>query len=231
MQRISRQPESNQPHLHTRLADKVQRHLRAPGRKPLAAHSVAAFNQLLSALEDQSRALILDSFCGTGHSTSALARQFPEHLIVGVDKSEQRLAKRPSDWPTNALLLRTDCYALWQLLVEHDLEVERHYLLYPNPWPKARQLQRRVHGHPAFYWLTKIPGTVELRSNWQIYVEEFGMAMFLAGRPGSVRQFIPGTPISLFEQKYLSSGHELWQFSDMPADPSAVAAASAPNAA
>ncbi|MEM8562056.1 MAG: SAM-dependent methyltransferase [Pseudomonadota bacterium] len=190
------------------------RHLQVPENKPLTAHSVAAFKRLQTALEQAPRPLILDSFCGTGHSTAAIACQFPTHLVVGIDKSESRLAKRPDAWPGNALLLRTDCYELWHLLVEYNVQIERHYLLYPNPWPKARQLMRRVHGHPAFYWLTRLASAIELRSNWQIYVEEFGMAMFLAGRPGSVRQVLPDTPISLFEKKYLNSGHSLWRFSE-----------------
>jgi hypothetical protein len=44
-------------------------------------------------------------------------------------------------------------------------------------------------------------------------VEEFGLAMHLAGQPGCVST-VPGgeRPLSLFEQKYRDSGHRLWRF-------------------
>eukprot|EP00968_Pinguiococcus_pyrenoidosus_P011018 scaffold878_cov271-Pinguiococcus_pyrenoidosus.AAC.21 len=37
--------------------------------------------------------IILDSGCGTGASTFALAKRFPDTLVVGVDRSELRLTK------------------------------------------------------------------------------------------------------------------------------------------
>jgi hypothetical protein len=58
----------------------------------------------------------------------------------------------------------------------------------------------------------QLGGRIALRSNWQIYVEEFGVAMHLAGHPGSVARIMPTPPLSLFERKYLDSGHELWAF-------------------
>ncbi len=90
--------------------------------------------------------------------------------------------------------------------------MDYHYLLYPNPWPKAKHLQRRVHGHASFAWLSGLGGRVELRSNWQLYVEEFGMAMHLAGRRGYVSRLMAEFPLTAFERKYRDSGHRLWCF-------------------
>jgi len=92
------------------------------------------------------------------------------------------------------------------------MSVEYHYLLYPNPWPKSRHLQRRVHGSAAFPFLLQLGGNIELRSNWQLYVEEFGLAMHLAGRLGWVSLTCPQEPMTLFESKYQSSGHQLWAY-------------------
>jgi tRNA G46 methylase TrmB len=114
--------------------------------------------------------------------------------------------------PENCLLLQTECEDLWRLLAERGMAVDYHYLLYPNPWPKAKHLQRRVHGDAGLFWLLQLGGRIELRSNWQIYVEEFGVAMHLATIPGSVARVIPSPPLSLFERKYLDSGHQLWAF-------------------
>jgi len=212
LQAPSRQPSSNQEHLHPKLAATVRKHLGRPSRKPVASHNAAALELLSQELADRPRPLVLDSFCGTGHSTTALALRHPEHLVVGIDKSGHRLAKRPDSPADNSLLLRAECEDLWRLLVERDIPVDYHYLLYPNPWPKAKHLQRRIHGSAGFFWLLQLGGRVELRSNWQTYVEEFGVAMHLAAHAGSVARIIPSLPLSLFERKYLDSGHALWAF-------------------
>ena len=168
------------------------------------------------------RPLVLDSFCGTGHSTETLARRHPDHLVVGIDKSSERLARHQAGPADNYLLLQADCEDIWQLLVQEQQAVDYHYLLYPNPWPKAKHLQRRVHGHGSFPWLLQLgnraspgrasPGRIELRSNWQVYVEEFGLAMHLAGYRGRVTRVPAGPDLSLFEQKYRQSGHDVWAF-------------------
>jgi tRNA G46 methylase TrmB len=169
---------------------------------------------LTSELTAQPRPLVLDSFCGTGHSTKALAERHPGHMIVGIDKSARRLAKHPRGGGVNYLLLQADCEDIWQLLVRDGLCADFHYILYPNPWPKAGQLQRRVHGHASFPLLLQLGGVLELRSNWQLYVEEFGCAMHLAGQRGRIgRVADTSQALSLFEQKYRNSGHDLWAYS------------------
>jgi len=209
----SRAVHSNQQHTHPKLPDLVRRHLAHPHRKPVAAHSHAAFEQLVCSLEENKRPLILDSFCGTGQSTATLALRHPQHLVVGVDKSAHRLQRHITNGADNYLLLQGDCEDIWQLLLREKIAVDIHYLLYPNPWPKSRHLQRRVHGSAAFSWLIQLGGNIELRSNWRLYVEEFGLALQLAGYPGCVFILPQQEPITLFEEKYKASGHQLWGYS------------------
>lgn len=208
----SRLVNSNQLRPHERLPALVRRHLSHSFRKPVAEHSRTAFALLSGALGNKPRPLVLDSFCGTGHSTAILAERHPDHLVVGVDKSGHRLAKHAGGDATNYLLLQADCEDIWQLLLLAGITPEFHYLLYPNPWPKSRHLQRRIHGSAAFPWLLQLAGSIELRSNWQLYVEEFGLAMHLAGHCGAVFRLPQQQPLSLFEDKYQSSGHELWVY-------------------
>jgi tRNA (guanine-N7-)-methyltransferase len=210
----SRPVSSNQAHTHPGLAATVRKHLTTAHRKPVADHDRAALQELQGHLANDPRPLVLDSFCGTGQSTALLASRHPAHLVVGVDKSANRLG-RHSGSDGDYLLLQADCPGLWALLAQAGLGVDFHYLLYPNPWPKSRHLQRRVHGHPGFAALLQLGGLVELRSNWQLYVEEFGLAMQLAGHPGRVfRLPQPGNApdMTLFERKYRLSGHALWAF-------------------
>jgi tRNA G46 methylase TrmB len=213
LQACSRPVHSNQGHLHPNLARVVRRHLQTTDRSGIAAHSRQAFAALGRELARQPRPLVLDSFCGTGHSTARLAEQHPDHLVVGIDKSEDRLSKHPGGDSDNYLLLRASCEDLWRLMVEAGLTPDFHYLLYPNPWPKATHLKRRVHGHNSFPLLLRLGGALELRSNWQLFVEEFGVAMHVAGQRGRVATVRDtAAPLSLFEQKFRDSGHTLWSY-------------------
>jgi len=208
----SREVNSNQRHMHPALARVVGKHLASPYRRPVPDYSLRAYEALRESLAAQARPLILDSYCGTGLSTATLARQHPDSLVVGIDKSSQRLSRQPQHGE-NCLFLRAQCEDIWALLANDGIVAARHYLLYPNPWPKSAHLKRRVHGHPGFQALLRVGGSVELRSNWQVYVEEFGTAMHLAGVPGLVQQ-VPddGQDLTLFERKYRASGHHLWRF-------------------
>ena len=209
----SRVISSNQQWTHKKLPALVQRHLKHSYRKPIAEHSRAAFNSLEAALQKRPRALVLDSFCGTGHSTAALAERHPDHLVVGVDKSAHRLAKHAGGTAENYLLLQADCEDIWRLLLDAGINLDYHYLLYPNPWPKSRHIQRRIHGSAAFPWLIQLGGKIELRSNWRIYIEEFSLAMHLAGCCGVVAKLPQQPALTLFEEKYQLSGPELWRYS------------------
>jgi tRNA (guanine-N7-)-methyltransferase len=212
LQANSRQVSSNQRHLHPGLAKLVEKHLGSDFRKPVATHNLRAFKALMTKLASSPRPIVLDSFCGTGHSTAILAQRHAGHLIVGIDKSAQRLGKHVAGPADNYILLQADCEDIWQLLLQEGLVADYHYLLYPNPWPKARYLQRRIHGHGSFVWLLQLGGRIELRSNWQVYVEEFGLAMHLAGYRGQIAKIPEEPDLTLFEQKYRLSAHDLWAF-------------------
>lgn len=203
---------SNQLQTHAQLPSLVRRHLSNRHRKPVAEHNRTAFGQLLASLKAKPRPLILDSFCGTGRSTALLAQRHPSHLVVGLDKSAHRLAKHVGHSSNNYLLLQAECEDIWQLLMGAGIPVDYHYLLYPNPWPKSRHIQRRIHGNASFPWLLALGGTIELRSNWRLYVEEFELAMNLAGICGKAFQLPQAEPLTLFECKYQASGHELWAY-------------------
>lgn len=211
LQANSRPVTSNQRHVHPNLAAVVHRHLQTIHRATVSAHNILAYAALTEELTMRPRPLVLDSFCGTGHSTAILAERHPGHLVVGIDKSARRLARHPGGSRDNYLLLHADCEDIWNLMVRDGRQIDYHYMLYPNPWPKAGHLQRRIHGHASFPLLLHLGGVLELRSNWQIYLEEFGCAMHLAGQRGYISRLAASGPdLSLFEQKYRQSGHELW---------------------
>ncbi|MEP6389887.1 MAG: SAM-dependent methyltransferase [Halioglobus sp.] len=213
MQADSRPVSSNQSGVNPELPATVNKHRCTTWRKPHAEHNLQAFSCLSEWLSGNQQPLILDSFCGTGMSTQALAKAWPTHRVIGIDKSIHRLERHATSEQTgNYLLLQAECEPLWQLMSEHSMCIDRHYLLYPNPWPKSRHLKRRIHGHPGLIPLYQLGGTIELRSNWQLYVEEFGLALHLLGCRGTISQLSVGNALTLFEAKYAKSGHTLWRF-------------------
>ena len=168
-----------------------------------------AYRRFLSAW-DGNQPLVLDSGCGTGASTALLAAKFPESMVVGVDRSEARLKRFDKPMPQNMCLIRARAEDFWRLLHADGIRPAHHFLLYPNPWPKAAQFKRRWHGHPVFPELLALGGRLELRTNWRIYAEEFRMAAGICGiQAPPVVSFSVQSPLSPFERKYANSGHRL----------------------
>ncbi len=211
---VSRHVISNQLDVHPKLEKLVRKHLAHPFRKPFAAHNIQAFKAAEIWLQQQGRPLILDSFCGVGESTLHLARQYPDCAVIGIDKSAARLDKHHaymSTLPENYLLVQADVDDFWRLARNAAWRPSRHFLLYPNPWPKSDQIKLRVHGSPVFTDLLALGGELELRSNWSLYVEEFARAVVIAGGKSLLETFHSESTITPFERKYQRAGQTLWR--------------------
>lgn len=206
----SRVPASAQTGPHEQLAALIERRRGQHFRKPVAPYSVEAFARF-AAVCRPGEPLIVDSCCGVGESTLHLAERFTGHFVLGVDQSADRLSRAPA-LPSNALLLRADMADIWRLLHEAAYRPVRQYMLYPNPWPKIGQLARRWPAHPVFPLVLALGGSIECRSNWRVYVEEFALAAALiAGMHAAVEDYVPDVPMTPFERKYRASGHPLFR--------------------
>lgn len=207
---------SAQTGVHEQLASLVARHAAHPFRKPVADYNLRAFEASMDAWRVAGQApLILDTGCGVGLSTLHLASQYPDHFVIGIDQSADRLA-RHTHWdgpePANLCFVRADLVDYWRLALQAGVRPARHYLLYPNPWPKIGHLARRWQGHAVFPAIVALGGQIECRSNWRIYVEEFAAALSqLSGQRIQAEAWTPESPITPFERKYLASGHALWR--------------------
>jgi tRNA G46 methylase TrmB len=205
------------------LAEIIQTHLSAPWQRPIAAHSLEAFAAIRNRVETSTAPLMIDSCCGTGDSTRNLASAFPEALVLGIDKSEHRLARHRSGQLTseptsqqnsgeeNYLMLRADVNDFWRLAVSAGWQPVQHFLLYPNPYPKASQFRKRWYGSPAFPFLIKLGGRLTVRTNWEIYAQEFVQALVAVGLQVSSRPFSEDKPITAFETKYMQRGDSLFE--------------------
>ena len=217
MQTPSRPVTSNQTGLHPRLAEHVDRHARCEFLRPLAPSGLDPFEHAIAAWQSHGGSLIVDAGCGVGLSTRKLAQQFQDAFVIGIDQSAHRL-QRHTRWegiePSNFITVRADLVDFWQRMALARIHPVRHYLLYPNPWPKKAQLQRRWHGHPIFPTLLRLGGHLECRSNWKTYVDEMALALTqLTGLEVLTEQWPvdPAAALTPFEQKYAAAGHSLWR--------------------
>ena len=204
---------SDQQGIHPDLNTAVNTHLHHRYRRPFAAHNLDAFARLQERVAAAAPGIILDSGCGTGESSAHFATRHPRRLVIGIDKSAVRIEVAKSRYQRENLIFeRADCIDLWRLAARARWPVQRHYLLYPNPWPKRKQLRRRWYGHPIFPALLQLGGRLELRTNWAPYAHDFCHALTLAGIPSSqLRCYAPVAAITAFERKYAAAAHTLYR--------------------
>lgn len=208
----SRRVSSAQTAVHDKLAELVQRHRATEFRKPVAPWNEAACRQAMADW-DGHMPILLDAGCGVGWSTLRLARLYPDHYVLGVDQSACRLTRgKAAEVPPNVRFVRADLVDFWRLLAGDGVRLARHYLLYPNPWPKIGQVSRRWHAHPVFPTLLALGGVLESRANWSIYIEELAFALqLLTGRRAQVENWLAAEPLTPFERKYRDSGQSLYR--------------------
>ncbi len=210
---------TNQPGIHEKLADIVSKHLSHPSKKPFQQHTVEAFELANQAVKNHKGKVILDSCCGVGQSTRLLAKRNPDALVIGIDKSAHRINRNAEELMVNTgteqvdnyLLLRADLNDFYRLVAQQDWPISHHYILYPNPWPKAKHLQRRWHGSAVFPDIVSLGEQLILRSNWLLYLQEFQLAASLAKREGQISEVTDSQPLTPFEAKYQASGQICWQ--------------------
>jgi tRNA (guanine-N7-)-methyltransferase len=205
---------STQTTPHPRLAEYVLRHMQTEWRQAPGWPTVEAFEAVNRDVSVTTQKLVLDSGCGNGESTRLIGRHYPDCLVIGVDKSAARLQKVSSGtFPhreENVIWLRAELAGFWQLAVQAGWQLHRHFLLYPNPWPKPGQLMRRWHAHPVFPAMLKLGGRLEMRCNWAIYATEFAAAIRMASGVEAAVEPVDSDVTTPFERKYRNSGHRLY---------------------
>jgi len=216
---------TNQPGIHEKLDEVVERHLTHASQKPYQKHTQQAFDEMDALVKaflasNTAGEIILDACCGVGQSTRLLAQKNPQALVIGVDKSAHRIDRNVEGFnadngftANNYQLVRADLNDFYRLVKTAKWPVKKHYILYPNPWPKAKHLQRRWHGSAVFPQMTSIGEQLILRSNWRLYLEEFQQAATKVALKGNISkvEISEEQPLTPFEAKYQASEQVCWQ--------------------
>jgi tRNA (guanine-N7-)-methyltransferase len=91
--------------------------------------------------------IVLEAGCGHGHFLTAYATAHPGVYCLGVDLISKRIGrgerKRSRQELANLAFLKADIrevLAVWP----SALKVERIFMLFPDPWPKARHHKHRM---------------------------------------------------------------------------------------
>ncbi len=125
------------------------------------------------------------------------------------------------------VLVRAELADFWRCWLMSPIgKIEKHFLLYPNPYPKKRRFQNRWYAHPAFPLLMQLGGDeIVVRSNWKAYLEDFAAAasqlcdlqepssaLVSCYEPATVSIVDPSTePWTNFEAKYFNVGETTYQ--------------------
>jgi tRNA (guanine-N7-)-methyltransferase len=192
------------------------------------------------------------SGCGTARSSLILGNMYPDHLVIGIDRSLARLWRnvkfRKGDHhnssstveeefqkgngndicdgnvpavqraSSNVILVRAELVDFWRLCAREEWKISKHYLLYPNPYPKKSRLKSRWYAHAAFPILLGLGGDIVVRSNWKGYLKEFAICTNVANECMDLA-YVPLGPtrrcgtnaFTNFEQKYDNVGEPTYE--------------------
>jgi len=208
------------------LQETVSKHVETFDRylsnRPMSLHTKAAYEELCTHISPDTP-IILDSGCGTGRSSLHLGQLYPQHNILGIDRSLVRLLRNQHyDESTNLVqqaapnvyLMRAELVDAWRLLLEDCWQVDHHYLLYPNPYPKPSRWKNRWYGHASLPLLLSWKNApLTIRSNWRLYLEEFRQASHLVDEKwqGDVQTVSYQPAWTQFEEKYQAVGEPTYE--------------------
>lgn len=186
--------------IHENLEKIISKNAFGKFLRPIPSHQMECFEKI-KVFMTENRPAILDSFVGTGISTRILAKKFPKYKVLGIDRSLKRL-KNEVISGDNFLIIRGNVLDLWPLLANEGFFFKKHFIFYPNPYPKKTRIKNRFYAHPVFMSMLKLSLNLEVRTNWEIFALELFYCLKYFGKDPKIQKFYIDKPISLFEKKY-----------------------------
>lgn len=169
--------------------------------------------------------LDLEIGSGNGHFAVSYAKKNPERALIALERTDLRskLLLDKAKGLSNLFAFRADAVNF----VTHylpDETLENIFLLYPNPYPKAKQANQRWANMPFMGFLLKKlkpGGSLFLATNIESYFLEaqeqfqntWGMRIAKSDRVNDKQ-----APRTQFEKKYLERGENCWNLQAIKAD-------------
>ena len=195
---------------HSELMDQLLPHLRVALHDPLSGMGERRW---------------LEIGFGGGEHLAHQAELHPDVSFIGAEPFVNGVAKMlalvEEKNLANVKLHDGDARPLLEALPEASFE--RIYLLYPDPWPKARHAKRRMmNDGPVDMFAAKVrPGGIfRFGTDHPVYLRHALMVMqrhadqfeWLCDKPADFQNRPGGWPETRYEAKARAEGHEVWYF-------------------
>ncbi len=163
------------------------------------------------------RPLVIEIGPGVGLHPIQYAQQNPQQFIVGVERTTDKFNKflgRVTHHPqlNNVLAVHADAVE-WISRNIQPQEVSKYFLLYPNPYPKTAQKNKRLMHMPFMQCLIEtmtVGASITLATNVQPFYQEakdiWSSIDCFKLRVDKLLQSGDIVPRTHFEKKYLAAG-------------------------
>ena len=174
----------------------------------------------------QQQPLVLEIGCGVGFHPIQYSLAHPEHNMIAIEKTKERFTKfkrRYSKHKQATNLLPVQANAIdWISQNIQPKELSQIFLLYPCPYPKNKQANKRWFNMPFMGHLLQClqpGGTLTLVTNEQFYFEEaceraqstWNVTILKSEAFTSSQK-----PRTHFEKKYLEAGQTCYELIIQP---------------
>jgi tRNA (guanine-N7-)-methyltransferase len=162
--------------------------------------------------------LIIEIGAGVGLHPIAYAKKNPNDFVISIERTREKATKMLNRVSHHSKLVNiypvhADAIPwIWQNIA--PLEVNKYFILYPNPYPKKSQANKRFFNMPFMHYLlsTLLPmGEITLATNSHDYFNE-AYHRCLTAWPVTIlkTQLVKNTRgyRTHFEKKYLERGHD-----------------------
>lgn len=112
----------------------------------IRASNIKKLHTKLSDILDSRKAFTLEIGCGHGHWLAAYAKTNPQEFCIGIDlitgRIEKSLRKQELQNIKNIAFLKAEATEVLDALTPAH-QIEKIFILYPDPWPKKRHHKNR----------------------------------------------------------------------------------------
>ena len=172
------------------------------------------FSKIIARIENSSK-ISIEIGCGVGLHPIQFATANKDHLVIAIERTNERSRKAIKNVKDskcdNLIFIHADAIN-WITHFVKPSTISQYFILYPNPYPKEKQANKRFVNMPFMAYLieTLLPsGKITIASNINTYCEEALNTMVETWHLNIIEniQIVEtSVPRTHFEKKYLERG-------------------------